>query len=41
MKIIANNGLYFSGKIKDLLKELQRLNKNYSTLYEVIAKTRQ
>lgn len=41
MKVIANNGLYFSGKIKDLLKELQRLSKNYSTLHEVITKTMQ
>lgn len=39
MKVIACNGLYFSGKIKDLLKELQNLSKEYNTLREVITRT--
>ncbi len=38
MTTIAKNGLYFSGKIKDLLKELQNLSKKYNTLREVISK---
>lgn len=35
---VAKNGLYFSGKIKELLKELQNLSKEYKTVREVIAK---
>ncbi|XER13063.1 hypothetical protein SATMO3_33130 [Sporomusa aerivorans] len=38
MKVIIYNGFYFSGKIKDLLKELQNLGRNYSTLREIITK---
>lgn len=34
----AKNGLYFSGRIRDLLKELQMLSKRYGTLREVITK---
>lgn len=38
MTAVVKNGLYFSGKVKDLLKELQNLSKDYNTLREVITK---
>lgn len=38
MRIVAQNGLFFSGKIKDLLKELRNLSKEYITLQEVLNK---
>ena len=38
MKVVTVNGLYFSGKIRDLLKELRALSKRYATLREVITK---
>ncbi|HWR45228.1 hypothetical protein [Sporomusa sp.] len=41
MKMIARNGFYFSGKIKDLLKELRNLSKEYSTLQDIVNKTLQ
>lgn len=40
MKVIASNGLFFSGKVKELLKELQNLSKEYTTLREVVVKTK-
>ncbi|SMC58571.1 hypothetical protein [Sporomusa malonica] len=39
MKMVAKNGLYFSGKIKDLLKELRNLSKEYINLRDVVNKT--
>lgn len=39
MKVVVNNGFYFSGKVRDLLKELQLVSKEYKTLRELIAKT--
>ncbi len=41
MITISRNGFYFSGKIKDLLKELHNLSKEYHTLQEVVIKKRQ
>lgn len=41
MKMIAHNGLYFSGKVKDLLTELQNMSKVYKTLQELLTKNRQ
>ncbi|WP_281289517.1 hypothetical protein [Sporomusa termitida] len=41
MQTISHKGFYFSGKIKDLLKELHNLSKEYHTLREVVLKKRQ
>ncbi|HWR06309.1 hypothetical protein [Sporomusa sp.] len=41
MTVIARNGLYFSGKIKDLLKELRSLSKEYNTLQDIVNKNLQ
>ena len=41
MKLIANQGFYFSGKIRDLLKELHTMSKKYKTLHELLSKNRQ
>ena len=35
MKMIIYNGFYFSGKIRDLIKELNNLSKKYKTLREL------
>ncbi|MBP2634201.1 MAG: hypothetical protein H6Q72_108 [Firmicutes bacterium] len=41
MKMIIYNGFYFSGKFKDLLKELNNLSKKYKTLCELCKMNRQ
>jgi len=41
MKVIVHNGFYFSGKIRDLLKELNSLSKKYKTLHELRRLNRQ
>ncbi|MDF2569902.1 MAG: hypothetical protein K0R55_1506 [Sporomusa sp.] len=38
MKIVTLNGLYFSGKVKDLLKELSKLSKEYVRLRDIVNK---
>jgi hypothetical protein len=39
MKLITRDGFYFSGKIQDLLKELEILCKKYKTLQEMRRKS--
>lgn len=41
MKVIVHNGIYFCGKIKELLVELHNMRRTYKTLQELLAKTRQ
>ncbi|SDD36867.1 hypothetical protein [Sporomusa acidovorans] len=41
MKVIANNGVYFCGKIKELLIELHNMSRTYKTLQELLARARQ
>ncbi|WP_425061142.1 hypothetical protein SCACP_19180 [Sporomusa carbonis] len=36
---VTKNGLYFSGKVKNLLAELRDLSKQYHTLRDVINQT--
>lgn len=40
MKVIANNGFYFSGKVRELIKELDSMRRKYKTLYELIKENR-
>gem|GEM_PF-1871698 len=39
MKVIVRKGFYFSGKIKDLLRELDYFKTKYTTLRELINKS--
>lgn len=41
MKVVSTHGFYFSGKIRELLKELYTLSKKYKTLHELLCKNRQ
>lgn len=41
MKLISAQGLYFSGKIRELLKELHAMSKKYKTLQELLSKNAQ
>ncbi|CQR74075.1 hypothetical protein SOV_21930 [Sporomusa ovata DSM 2662] len=41
MKVISSQGFYFSGKIRDLLKELHAMSKKYKTLHELLSKNTQ
>lgn len=41
MRLVIHKGFYFSGKIKDLLKELNSLSKKYKTLCELCKMNRQ
>lgn len=36
---ITKNGIYFSGKVKDLIRELRNLKRRGSTLREIINRT--
>lgn len=39
--MIAKHGFYFSGTIKELLKELHTMSKKYKTLRELLNNNRQ
>ncbi|TWH48956.1 hypothetical protein [Sporomusa sp. KB1] len=38
MKVILAQGFYFSGTIRELLKELHTMSKKYKTLHELLSK---